>query len=313
VRPRSRPALFALVGLPSFLALCLSGSAIGAELYAKKMEIVRTPEGQMTFFRDSVRISDGETRISAGWARLNESQSVAVIGDSVVIENSEAVVRADSCVYLMDEKRTELFGNVRVEQESVVVLAPRLDYLMQESRVNATTGLEVRSRSGDVTLVGTRGSYDLSRDEGVVEEGPRMTHRQGDDSLVVTARAMRWLAGESRALAAGDARVESGRARMSADSLEYFSSADSARAWGAPVVEDNASRTTGDEVVMLIRDGGLRRAVISGSAESRYRIESGEQVELAGSEIRVELVKGEVDVIEVQDLLYGRLVRPPGL
>lgn len=289
-----------------------AGSAQAAELYAKKMEIVRTPDGQVTLFRDSVRISDGETRISAGWARVSESRSLAVIGDSVLIRNPDAVINADSCVYRMDQKRTRLFGNVRVVQESLVVTAPRLEYVVNERKVYADSGLVVQGRSRDFRLEGERGSYDLGQDMGIVDRSPRMVRSQGDDSVTVLADEMRWTANASEALAAGNVSVRSGSAGMTCDSLRYFANADSGLAWGSPVVTDSVSRTTGDTVAMRVEDGNLDLVTISGSAQSTYRTEGGEFIEVAGKLIVVDIDEGEVGTIEVRELSYGRLVRSAG-
>ncbi|MEO0081499.1 MAG: LptA/OstA family protein [candidate division WOR-3 bacterium] len=294
-----------------FLWLVYSVSP-AAELYAKKMEIVRTTEGQVTFFRDSVRISDGETRITAGWARVSESQGVAVIGESVVIENPDGVVRADSCVYYLNEKRTELVGNVRVEQESILVFAPKLEYVISRHTVYARDGLVVQGRSRDFRLEGRQGDYDLSQDIGRVENRPRMIQVQDKDSVVVTASEMQWSARESRALAAGKVQVESGRAQLTCDSLLYLTSEDSGVAWGSPVVTDSSSRTTGCTVTIVVKHGSLDRVEIVGDAASRYRTEAGDQVEVAGTKIIVRMDNGEVGTIEVHELAYGRLVRPTG-
>ena len=128
-------------GTPA-VVLCLLCSAAGAaDLHARRMEIIQTPEGQVTVFRDSVRIVDGATRISAGLARFNESLGIAVVSDSVFIEDADARVRADSAVYYLDGRESELFGSVRVELDSLVIDAPRLLYLVAERRVEAAAGM----------------------------------------------------------------------------------------------------------------------------------------------------------------------------
>lgn len=302
------------LGLFRGLALalvCSSCFAVAADLYARRMEIMRTDEGQVTYFRDSVRISDGRTTITAGWAKVNESRSIAVIGDSVVIVNPDGVIAADSCVYHMDSRRTELAGRVRVEQESLNIFAPLLEYVLDERMVYAKAGLVVRARERNLAISGRQGSYDLARDYGVVDREPRMVQTQGEDSVTVTADRMCWLAGESRAGAQGNVLVVSGESRMNCDSLEYNTSRDSGLAWGSPVLTDTASRTTGDVVVMLVKSGRLDQVTIAGNAASRYRTQSGDLVEVAGSAIVVRMEDGEIDIIDVRDLYYGRVVRRP--
>ncbi len=293
------------------LGLCLFGLAAAADLYAKKMEIVRTAEGQVTYFQDSVRISDGRTLITAGWARVNESRGLAVIGESVVIENPDVLITADSCVYHMDTRRTELTGRVRVEQDSLVILAPALEYVLDGRTVSAGAGLVVQVKEGKTVITGERGSYDLAKGLGIVDQRPRMIQKQETDSVVVTAERMSWLAGESRAGAYGNVRVMAGGAEMSCESLEYVTSQDSGFAWGSPVLTDSVSRTTGDTVGILVREGNLYQVTIAGNATSRYRTQSGELIEVSGRIILVRLDAGKIDTIDVVDLDYGRVIRQP--
>lgn len=299
--------VFSVLGL----GFCLFDLGVAAELYAKKMEIVRTVEGQVTHFRDSVRISDGRTLITAGWARVNESRGLAVIGESVVIENPDVLITADSCVYHMDTRRTELTGRVKVEQDSLVILAPALEYVLNGRTVSAGAGLVVQVKGEKTVITGERGSYDLVRGLGVVDERPKMIQKQETDSVVVTAERMSWLAGESRAGAYGNVRVMAGGAEMSCDSLEYVTSQDSGFAWGSPVLTDSVSRTTGETIGILVRDGRLYQVTIAGNATSSYRTQSGELIEVSGRAILVRLDAGKIDTIDVVDLDYGRVIRQP--
>jgi len=273
------------------------------------MEIVKTPFGQETVFSDSVSITDGDTRITAGRARMNERSGYAVIADSIVIENPDARVFADSAVYHMDEKITMLFGDVVVEQESVLIQAPFLLYSIADKKALADSGVRVRSRTRDMWLSGDRGTYDMAENVGRVDSNPVLVQVSGDDTVTVTGRQVTWLESESRAVALGGVKVGSGKAVLECDTLHFFPAADSGFAFGNPHVSDSASRTEGDTIVLKVAGGNLEQVTISGHATGRYKTESGDVVDVVGRVIRIAMEKGDVDRIEVLDMESGRLAR----
>ncbi len=293
----------------SCVVLLLAAAANGADIYARRMEIIKTPEGQETVFRDSVSITDGDTRITARRARINEQLGVAVIADFVFIETPDALVWADSAVYLMAEKRTELFGNVRVQQESLLITAPVLFYSIPDRLVEAGSGLVIRSSGRDFELTGERGWYDLAGDTGVVDSSPVLVQATGDDSVIVTAQCMSWHDLESRAVAQGGVRVGSGRAALLCDTLSFFPGSDSGMALGNPQVSDSLSRTAGDTITILLDQGQLDIVTVSGNAQGHYVTEGEDEVEFSGQSIRIEFDQGEAVRVEVERLASGKLVR----
>ncbi|OYD14040.1 hypothetical protein CH330_09545 [candidate division WOR-3 bacterium JGI_Cruoil_03_51_56] len=295
-------------GLFCFFLMCRL--VVGAEFYARRMEIVKTIEGQVSVFRDSVSIIDGDTRITAGMARVNESGGVAVICDSVFIESPDALVWADSAFYRLEEKQTELFGNVKVEQESLVIFAPLLLYSIPEKRVDADSGVVVKSKTGNFRLHGGHGIYDLAGDVGIIDSNPVMVQIADADSVTVTGCEMSWFARESKAQAGGKVRVNSGSAGLLCDTLIFFTARDSGLAWGNPRVSDSVSQTQGDTVFFIVRDGNLDVATIQGNAISYYTTEGGDMIAVTGQAIRISMESGKVAIIEIQKLLSGRLIRP---
>ncbi len=290
----------------------LGSSALAADLAAKHMEIVKTAGGYETVFRDSVVIADRDTRITADGARLSESRGVAVIAGSVFIQSPDALIWADSARYLLDSRNTDLYGDVRVKQESLYILAPLLSYSVEERVVRARSGVTVQSEQGDFRLTGDGGTYDLGTETGIVDSNPRMIKSGGRDSVVGTAREMRWLAQESRALASGAVRISSGRTGLDCDTLVFLSARDSGLAWGSPVLHDSSSVARGDTVSFEVQDGKMRTVTIAGNATSQYRTEGGEQVDVAGRSLVITLENGEVSVIEVREMSRGVLVRTGG-
>ena len=283
-----------------------------ADIYARRMQIVKTADGQETWFEDSVSITDGATRITAGAARFNEAQGVAVLSDSVFIGNPDVLVWSDSAVYRFDEKTTRLYGDVRVEQDSMVITAPRIDYSIVEKRVDADSGIVVANAAHGFRLYGVRGTYDLDRNIGSMDSLPVLVLGRKDDSLRVTARTIAWSGRKEQAIISGAVRVGDEKSRLECDTLLYFAGPDSGVAWGEPRIADSLNHTEGDTSRLQVSDGALRKVVVTGDARGSYETGTGSEVRVAGGVIRIQLEQGEVSVIEVEDMTAGRLVRGSG-
>lgn len=296
----------------SVVALCsvvAVRSVVAADIHALRMEIVQTTRGLETVLRDSVSIVDGETTISCGQARINESLGRAVVSGDVVIHSPGAVVLADSAVYMTQERRADLYGDVRVEQESLMILAPRLHYSIAERLVEVDTALVVESVASGFRLTGAQGHYDLAARTGTVDVWPRLVRRSGGDSVTVTARLVTWFEHRQEALAAGEVIVRARTARLDCDTLRFYPELDSGFAIGHPAVEDSLSTTAGDTVALSLVGGQLRALTVCGNAAGRYDTGAGERVEVEGSVIRIGFESGVLDRIEVELLRKGRLVR----
>ena len=290
------------------LALCV-GLSDAARLNAKHMSIERTPEGDATVFRDSVVITDGDTRITANLARMYEGKGLALISDAVHITNPDAQVWADSARYHLSDKLAELFGNVRVRQESLDIRAPKLLYRSKEKTVRADSGVELENINRSFRLTGRKGTYDMDSDVGVVDSSPVLSWRRGKDSARVTSRQMFWYEKESRALAQGDVRLTSGATEMECDTIKFVSGPDSGMALGGPRVRDSASRASGDTMVFRVRNGALEWVTIRNRATGEYRTEGGDSIVVAGKTIELRVAGGGIDRVEVGELTSGQLIR----
>ncbi|MEO0080057.1 MAG: LptA/OstA family protein [candidate division WOR-3 bacterium] len=285
-------------------------STFGAEIYARKMEIVRTPEGQATIFRDSVVITDSSTRLFSQSCRLLQSRSLAVMNDSVQIESPDARVWADSAVYRLNEKRAELFGRVRVLQDSLAISAPSLVYSTLERQVRADRGLTLENLGKTWRLTGQRGMFNLDSGVGVVDSMPVLS-RLERETVEVTSRVMSWFEKETKAAAFGAIRMTSGASELCCDTAIFFAQSDSGVAWGNPQVRDSAGAASGDTMLFLVRNGALEQVAIRKNARGRYRTASHEEVLVQGETIRLALAHGNIDRIEVEKLTLGQLVRRP--
>jgi lipopolysaccharide transport protein LptA len=298
------------------LALCV-GLSDAARLNAKRMSIERTPEGDATVFRDSVVITDGDTRITANLARMYEGKGLALISDAVHITNSDAQIWADSARYHLSDKLAELFGNVRVRQESLDIRAPKLLYRSKEKTVRADSGVTMENLSRSFRLTGRKGTYDMDSDVGVVDSIPVLIWRRAAsgesrerrDSARVTSRQMFWYQKESRALAQGDVRLQSGATELECDTIRFLSGPDSGMALGGPRVRDSASRASGDTMVFQVRNGALESVTIRNRATGEYRTEGGDSIVVAGKTIQLRVAGGGIDRVEVSELTSGQLIR----
>ena len=285
------------------------GLSVASNLSAKRMSIERTPEGNATVFRDSVVVTDGDTRITANLARMYEARGLALISDAVHITNPDAQIWADSARYHLGDKLAELFGNVRVRQESLDIRAPKLLYQSREKMVRADSGVMLEDVDRSFRLTGEKGTYDLDGDVGIVDSNPVLIWRRDQDSARVTSRQMFWYEKGSRALAHGDVRLQSGATELECDTIQFISGPDSGLALGRPRVRDSVSRASGDTMAFQVRDGGLERVTIRSGATGEYRTEGGDSIVVAGRAIELRVAGGAIDRVEVSDLSSGQLIR----
>jgi len=290
------------------LVLCI-GLSDASQLSAKHMSIERTSEGDATVFRDSVVVTDEDTRITAGLARMYEGKGLALISDAVHITNPDAEIWADSVRYHLSDKLAELFGNVRVRQESLDIRAPKLLYQSREKSVRADSGVVLENINRSFRLTGRAGTYDLDGDVGVVDSSPVLIWRRDKDSARVTSRKMSWYQKGSRALAQGDVRLKSGATELECDTIDFASGPDSGLALGKPRVRDSVSRASGDTMTFQVRNGTLERVTIRNRATGEYRTEGGDSIVVAGRAIELRVADGAIDQVEVTDLTSGQLIR----
>jgi lipopolysaccharide export system protein LptA len=299
----------AILAAAGVAAALVTGAASGADLYAKRMEIVRTPDGQATVFRDSVVITDKDTRITAGLARMYEAKQLAAISDRVFIQSPDAQVWADSALYHLSDRRAELFGDVRVHLESLDITAPRLLYSAADRNVTADSGVALENVARSFRLTGRRGVYDLATDVGTVDSAPVLSWSRKRDSARVTSRRMFWYEQRSRAVAEGDVRLKSGASELACDTAVFYSGSDSGIAWGKPQMHDSSSRASGDSMVFKVRNGALDQVGVRGNAVGQYRTQGGDLIDVSARTIRLWLAGGDVEHIEVSRLISGQLTR----
>ncbi len=302
----------------SLVLLIVAVSAVtissGAEIYARKMEIVRIAGMQATVLRESVAISDRGTVICSRNAQLSPSRDRAVLWDSVRIKTSEVYVRADSVEYDFVQRQSRLYARpgelITVQEESVEIRAPVLEYSFVAGRIQAPAGLEMRGRSGEFVVKGKRGCYFLKSRQGMVDSEPilKINPEQGME-VEITATTMDYDDVEGRFRASGNVRLRSRAGELMCDSAVFHSGRDSGFAWGSPRVMDSSGVAEGDTVVFYLKNRSLRRVALYGRAKGQYRTNSGEIVLVNGSQLSMEFADGKIDAIEVANLISGQLIR----
>ncbi|MEN9979955.1 MAG: hypothetical protein ABIK38_06420 [candidate division WOR-3 bacterium] len=299
------------------LLIALSAVTVlsGAEIYARKMEVVRIGGMQAMVLRESVAISDRGTVICSRNAQLSPGRDRAVLWDSVWIKTSEVYVQADSVEYDFSQRHSRLYARpgrlITVQEESVEIRAPVLEYSFVAGRIQAPAGLELRDRRGEFVVNGKRGCYFLKSRQGMVDSEPILTinPEQQETEVEVTATTMDYNDVEGQFRASGNVRVRSGAGELVCDSAVFHPAADSGVAWGSPKVKDSSGSAEGDTVVFYLKDQSLRQVALHGRAKGRYRTNSGETVLVNGSQLSMELADGKIDVIEVANLISGQLIR----
>lgn len=301
---------------PKIVLLALFAVTIssGAEIYARKMELVRIGGMQATVLKESVVISDRGTVIWSRNAQLAPRRDRAVLWDSVRIKTSGIYVQADSVEYDFSQRYSRLYARpgrlITVQEESVEIRAPTLEYSFITGRIQAPGGLELRGRNGEFVLNGKRGSYFLKSRQGIVDSEPilKINPEQGTE-VEIKANTMDYDDLEGQFRASGKVRVCSGAGELVCDSAVFYPSGDSGVAWGSPRVRDSSGIAEGDTVVFYLRDRSLREVALHGRAKGQYRTNSGETVLVNGSRLSMELADGKIDLIEVANLISGQLIR----
>lgn len=295
------------------LLVFLTG-ADGAEIYARKMEIVRLGMSQMTVLRESVAITDRGTIIVSRNAQLAPGRERAVLWDSVRIYTPEVDVQADSIEYEFPQRRSRIFARpgrvITLRHDSVEIVAPILDYFFDDDLIQAPAGLEVIGPRENFLLYGRRGGYFLNARQGRVDSEPVLRINPGTGNEVeITALCMEYAEYEGRLRAAGGVRVRSGTGVLSCDTAFFFPGGDSGVGWGNTEIRDSAGVAEGERLIFYLQERLLRRLVLTGRAQGQYRTGTGETVLVSGSQLSIELAGGKINVVEVADLSSGQLIR----
>jgi len=302
--------------LPVVLSvLFLSSFVDAAQIYARKMAIIRLPTGQATQFSDSVVITDDGTVITSRNAVLSETEDWAILSDAVVIQTPEVEVWADSVEYDFRLKLAHIRAHphkaVKVTLESLEITAPEIEYFFLKGLVEAPLCLELSDKRGSFTLTGRKGSYQIREQVGVVDSMPCLTVKSEPpkEPVLVTAERMLWMEEQALVKGLGAVNVRSGDGAIVADTALFYIDRDSGVAWGNSLVADSAGMAKADTLIFLLDNRSLSRVVFIGGAQGAYRTAGGDTVAVKGTELSLDLQDGKIVQITVANLISGQLIR----
>jgi len=287
----------------------------GAELYARKMEIIRTRAGQATIFRDSIEIRDGTTVITSKRAKLVEAENWAMLCDSVRVQTPEALVRADSVVYDFRSKRCLLYAypkkQVIIEDESVLIMAVAVEYLITNSMVIAPMGLQAKAKNSSYIISGRSGRIDMNQRIAIIDSEPvtYVTDEDQDSKTVIKANKSRYFINEKTITNEGNVRVQTGAARLDCDTAVYFLPRDSGIAWGRPVIQDSLGFAQTDSIIILLKQKKLPRVTLIGKTEASYQTDNGDTIRLTASSLNIKMENGKITQIATTNLHSGQLIK----
>lgn len=303
----------------NYLVLCLFfllfSLAHAAEIYARKMEILKLPSGQATQFKDSVFIQDAGTLIICRRALLLESRELGFLSDSVIIRTPEVCVWSDSVEYDFHLRRAHILAHpdkkVVLKQESLEIKAPEIEYFFQDGNVYAPSGLELTAQTNTFKLTGKKGIYSLRECKGVIDSAPVLliNSETGKEPVLVTAKKMYWFESNSSIMGLGSVMVSSGQGQITADTALFYTALDSGIAWGNPIVQDSAGRAMADTLIFLLDNRTLKRVIFIGGAQGHYRTVAGDTVLVQGTELNLLFENGKIERITVANLFAGQLLR----
>ena len=296
--------LFVLICLLFLLICCLHA----ADIEAGKMEILNTPDGKVTVFKEGVTIIDRETKITAQNARFYENKNLAIVYDSVVIINPSAIIKSDTANYYLDVRKTIFRGNVTVTQESIEIKAPELTVEYKKDRASAKNGFIIIEQPNSIQITGQTGEYFLDKEEGMIDSLPYLEIKK-NETLQVFSQKLSFKNKAKSALATGRVKAISGKAVLACDTLIYNWESDSGKASGNPILKENDNEVKGRIIYFLVHEGELDQMVIEGEALGNYYTNQGGKVEISGESLRLFFSEGKTNSIAVKNVRSGKFYR----
>jgi lipopolysaccharide assembly outer membrane protein LptD (OstA) len=294
------------------------GGVYAADIEANKMEILNTNEGRVTVLKEGVTIIDRDTKITALRANFFEAKNLAILYDSIKIQNPQALIQSDTANYYLTERKTILKGNVWVYQESLEIFAPELIVEYQKDRAYAEKGFVILAKPHSVKITGRTGEYFFAQEEGTIDSLPYLVISKSD-TLTVTCQKLSFKNKANLAIAQTGVKVETNRAVLTCDTLIYHWAKDSACATGNPKLKENNNELKGKIMYFFARnnananeaqaDALLDRLEIEGDAQGLYYTDEGDKVEIGGERLNLFFTEGKANSIIVFGVKYGKLSR----
>lgn len=296
--------------ITTIIALIIISSAVinAADIEANKMEILNTAEGRVTVLKEGVTIIDRDTKITAVNAHFFETKNLAILYDSIKIQNPAALIQSDTTIYYLTERKTILKGNVSVFQESLTIYAPELTIEYQKDCAYAKSGFVINEKPHSLKITGKTGKYYFHEEEGTIDSLPYLIVTK-NDTLTVTCQNLSFQNKKNFAVASRQVKVKTNRTILTCDSLIYHWGKDSGQALGKPFLKENNNELQGETMYFFAQNGELVRLEIEGDAQGYYYSEKGDKVEINGERLYLYFSEGKTNSILVNGVKYGKLYR----
>ncbi len=252
----------------------------GFVISADQVEGSELPEGRVVFLDGNVTIERGAARLMGERGVYREAQGYAVIfGDVHGVDGPRTIV-CDTLTYYRDTDIVVLTGNASYADTSGVTEARRIELLRRENVAICTGDVVAVDHEGSFRLTSGRLVYDFDRQEARAYDGPVITTfgEEGEPDATLVADVIELAQGRDSMIAFGDAEIR--RDELSTRSRVATIFGDDRMALeGAPVVEQNSDRLTGERILVFASEGRVSRVIATGNAGTSYHVEAKEPEE----------------------------------
>jgi len=166
---------------------------------ADRVEIVQEAGTRVIYLIGNVVIEDEATRITAIKAIFNEGKSLVDLKGDVKIVDKNGVITARYGRYWLDKKIGKLSGDVILTSSDKTISADSLRYDGIANLVEMTDSVKIVDHKNKLVAMGSRGWYDLKREEGVLTKQPNVEiSREGREPIRLKAREFQLLTNENK-------------------------------------------------------------------------------------------------------------------
>lgn len=277
----------------------------GAEIKAKKMEIIQGREGRVTHFSEGIRILDTRTEVFAKSGFYFPNRNLFILLDSVVIRSEDGEMKSDSCVYFLSSQTSELFKNVELNFESLKIFTQHILWNGEKKEAKSEEVLLI-FKEKDIELTGGDAIYHLPDKRGIIREKP-VLFLKGEETTRVIGNNFLYDGLSGQLVFTGNVEIRQKNSHIFCDTLTYLLSGDSGIARGNPQLFGEKEEVKGKEFRFFTEEGELSLLKVIGAVSVTYRTNS-EKVEMGGEEFVAKIAKGDVSVITMAGITYGRVI-----
>ena len=226
----------------------------------------------MLFLDEHVHMVDSTTTLTCDHASFSEQTDILQVDGHVVVTDRSATLEAPSGTYDRRTGRAELNGGVHGRDEHQRLTCDHVTYVRDSMLVKArgnVSGLDVENR---LEIRGQSVDYDRQSHEAVASGNPMLISRDNKDRPTEIRAQLLRLNTETRLAEAIDS------VRVSRDTLQaraqyglFDDRADRGWLLGHPMAWNDETQVSGDTLEVWTEKRALRRFVVRGAAVMDYR------------------------------------------